>query len=125
MSDDDDDLLFDSGDDDAQHVPKNVLAVGAVAATSEALTAHARHMVADDEYALASMVLFCDSDESGNEIFLNGRQFQAAMNWPHEPSLAEASQWLTTKRAAVDTRAAARGTDAGINVSRGAPPAAR
>jgi hypothetical protein len=102
-----DDLLFD---DEEENIgpPINVLAVGAPAESSRALTIRAA-MFRDPEYGDASRVIF--EEEEG--AFDNAAEFKRAMRWPRLPTLDEASAWLAAKRDAVDARTAARVVAAG------------
>jgi hypothetical protein len=96
------DALFDFDDDDgANGPPTNVLAVAAVAETSEALTARAM-ICRDDDYKDARRVIF--EDEEGE--FSNAAEFMRAMGRDTLPTMAEAATWLIQRRAAVDARAA-------------------
>jgi|SRR5258707_14242285 hypothetical protein len=97
------DALFDSDDDDgANRPPTNVLAVAAVAETSEALTA--RGMICRDaDYKHATMVIF--EDDEGE--FSNAKQFMRAMGLYRLPTMDEAGAWLIEKRDAIDARLAA------------------
>ncbi|SRR6266404_816764 len=95
------DSLFDDDDDDGPQVPNNVLAVGPVAETPEALTAYGM-IVRDDDYRDACRVIF--EDEEGQ--FANADEFKRAMRLGRLPTIAEAGEWLAAKRDAVERRAA-------------------
>jgi hypothetical protein len=88
------DALFDDDPDEAKGPPSNVLAVGRVAESSEAMTATATAMRRHPDYQRAAMVIFIDE----GDVFGNAAQFRAAMGWPRDPTIAEASAWLTGMR---------------------------
>jgi hypothetical protein len=101
------DALFDSDDDDgANGPPTNVLAVAAVAESSDALTTRAQ-ICRDPDYKHATMVIL--EDDEGE--FSNAKQFMRGMGLYRLPTMDEAGAWLIAKRDAVDARAAARALD--------------
>jgi hypothetical protein len=97
------DLLFDSDlEEEDSGPPINVLALGAPAESSEALTRRAA-VCLDPAYRAASMVLF---EEDGE--FTNFAEFQRAMGWARPPTIDEAGAWVLARQAAVYARTAAR-----------------
>ena len=97
------DALFDFDDDDgANGPPTNVLAVAAVAESSDALTTRAQ-ICRGPDYKHATMVIF--EDDEGE--FSNAKQFMRAMGLYRLPTMDEAGAWLIEKRDAIDARLAA------------------